>query len=58
MNILQVRSFTDLTRTTADGADTTVLEGSDATATGTNTVEGRNLDFINSLIAVDSPTCS
>ena len=61
--IIQVRAFSDLSRTTANGNDCCgnvdlTLEGSDATASGTNTVEGRNLDFINNFVAVNAPNCS
>ena len=52
-----VKSFTSLTRTAATGGVDTVGQATSDTA-GQNSVEGRNLDFITSFIAVGAPTCS
>ena len=52
-----VKSFTGLTRTAATGATNAVGTALFDTA-GQNSVEGRNLDFITSFIAVAAPTCS
>ena len=52
-----VKSFTSLTRTAASGGVTTAGSATTDTA-GQNSVEGRNLDFITSFVAVAAPTCS